>query len=53
MLKNIEGLTEDVMYISQGEIPMSGGDAVYQWICKGPVLTSQYDKPVGVLGCTQ
>ena len=26
-------LVEDAMYVSQGNIPMYGGDAEYKWIC--------------------
>ena len=29
MLLTIQGLVEDPMYVYQGEIPSSGGDAVY------------------------
>ena len=33
MLQTMQGLVEYAMYISQGGIPISGGDDVYQWIC--------------------
>ena len=29
----MQGLVEDVIYVSQGGLPMSRGDAAYQWIC--------------------
>ena len=35
------------MYVSQGGIPMSGGDAKYEWICEEAGLTLRYDKLVG------
>ena len=33
MLTTMQGLEEDAMYVSQGEIPIYGGDDVYQWSC--------------------
>ena len=33
MMTNMQGLVEDDIYVSQNGIQMSGGDAVYQWIC--------------------
>ena len=33
MLPTMQGLVEDVIYVSQGGIPISGGDAAYQWNC--------------------
>ena len=33
MIPTMQGLVEDVMYVYQGEIPMSGVDDVYQWMC--------------------
>ena len=35
------------MCVFQGEIPMSGGDILYQWICEDPGLTSWPYHPVG------
>ena len=35
------------MYVSQGYITISGGDAAYQWRCEEPGLTSRHDKLVG------
>ena len=42
-------LVEYVVYVSQVKIPMSGGDAAYQWICEEPSLTSRSDQVVGAL----
>ena len=28
----MQGLVEDVMYVSQGKVPMYGGDSEYHWI---------------------
>ena len=42
---------EDVIYVSQGGIPMSVGDAAYQWSCEDPGLTSRYDQIVGASAC--
>ena len=33
MLKTMQGLVEDTMYVYQGKIKMSVGDATYQWSC--------------------
>ena len=33
MLTTMQVLVEDVMYVSQGGITMSGGDALYYWSC--------------------
>ena len=38
MLPTMQGLVEDVMYFSQGKIPIPGGDATYQYIYRSPVL---------------
>ena len=49
----MQGLVEDVIYVSKGKIPMSGGHAAYQWSCENTGLTSQYDQLVGILSCPQ
>ena len=33
MLPTMQGLVEGVMYVSQGEIPISVGNDAYNWIC--------------------
>ena len=41
MLKTMQVFVEDVMYVYQGEIPISGGHAAYQWSCEEPGITSK------------
>ena len=41
------GLVEGEIYIYQGETPMSGGDAEYQWICEESDITSRFDQLIG------
>ena len=53
MLPSTQSLVEYVMYVSQGEIPISGGDAAYQWSFEDSVLTSRSVQQVGVLACHQ
>ena len=33
MIPTMQGLVEDMMYVSQGGIPRSRGDAMYKRIC--------------------
>ena len=39
IIPTIQGLVEYAMYVSQDNIPMYGGDDVYQWILRHLVLT--------------
>ena len=48
MLPNMQVLLEDVMFILQGEIMMSVGDATYPWRREKLSLNSQSDQLVGV-----
>ena len=50
---NHAGIFKDTMYVSQGGIPISGEDGVYQWSCDYPGLTSQSDQIVGASVFTQ
>ena len=36
------------MYVSQGEMTISGGNSAYNWSCEDPGLTSWSDHLVGV-----
>ena len=53
ILPTILGLGEDVIYVSQGQIPMSGGDTTYQWSLEEPGLTSRSDQLVDASTCPQ
>ena len=41
MTTTIHELVEDKIYVSHGEVPMSGGDAVYQQICAWRLILTQ------------
>ena len=44
MCPTVQGLVEDVMYVSQGKIPIYEGGATYQWSCEESGLTSWSDQ---------
>ena len=41
------------MYVSQDEVPISGGDTAYPWSCEEAGITSQSDQLVGASEFTQ
>ena len=53
MLPIIQLLVDDTMYVYQGYIPMSVGNANYQWSYEYPCITSQPDQLVRALDWPQ